>query len=98
MNACTSGVLKNSDWIRASGVNQSSRPDPAREVVLHLEVEVQLGDVLAHHLDLAHVAHAEPPLVRDPDAVDVRHRVEAHEPGAHGVDRHHVVARQHRSP
>ena len=26
MNACTSGVLKKRDWMRARGVNQSRRP------------------------------------------------------------------------
>ena len=95
MNACTSGVLKNSDWMRASGREPQQPADLAREVVGHLEAEVDRRDVLAHDLDLAHVADTQAALVRDADEVHVRERVEAHQPRAHRVDRHHVVAREH---
>ena len=51
------------------------------------------GRLVADDFDLARVAAAEPHVVRHPDELDL-HRIEAHQLGRHGVDRHLVRARQ----
>ena len=82
----TSGVWKSNFW------NASRRPVPGQpgqervRAVTHLEAPVLAGHVVAHQLDLAHVADAQAALVRQADVLDAQ-RVEAHQLGGHGIDR-----------
>ena len=64
---------------------------PDDEGRLVLKPKLTAGDVLAHDLDVLRVADAQAALVAHADVGDL-HRVEAHQLGGDGVDRHLVAA------
>ena len=62
-------------------------------IFVRREVEVDVRNILAHHLDFTNIPATQPAFMRQTNEFNGE-RVEAHRFGRYGVDRHHIAAGQ----